>query len=405
MRAGTLKAVVEYVFNGSRFKLHVPSENCHIVFALEALKCPQPSLAQGAISRGNVRAAEPFGDAAKRHARLNVHQRSIEIICNGVTNSGVITGKMFVGGGKQRRDFSLEMIGAGLATVDQRKAEYGEVPKVLIDAQSRAHDNKVGIWSLEQRQETKSSKPIVKAREEMATIKLSKIRSGTHFFFHVAGDEAAKVIEESMQLFTSNKGTKGAPVDLKIGKIVAALFDDGKGKSWYRAKILDKKVGKVKLLFVDHGNVGVVPVATHLRPLDVTLGVDRIPPVAKEAILALTKARGLDEDEGIDAARLLQSIAWGKKITARIFCESEGNLVVALYDPNNQSLSINEQMVPEGLARASKQAEIDELSSKMLNSNNLVNLSAELNVAVEAARKARVGMWRYGDIGDDDEEE
>ena len=32
MRAGTLKAVVEYVFNGSRYKLVVPSENCHIVF-------------------------------------------------------------------------------------------------------------------------------------------------------------------------------------------------------------------------------------------------------------------------------------------------------------------------------------------------------------------------------------
>ncbi len=52
MRAGKLKAIVEYVFNGSRFKLFVPSENCHIVFALENLKSPQPSAPSSVVSRG-----------------------------------------------------------------------------------------------------------------------------------------------------------------------------------------------------------------------------------------------------------------------------------------------------------------------------------------------------------------
>lgn len=49
MRAGQIKANVEFVFNGSRFKLYVPSENCHIVFALEDLRCPQPSPAYAAL--------------------------------------------------------------------------------------------------------------------------------------------------------------------------------------------------------------------------------------------------------------------------------------------------------------------------------------------------------------------
>jgi hypothetical protein len=39
-----------------------------------------------------------------------VLQRSVEILCKGVTNGGVITGEMFVGGGAQKRDFSLEML-------------------------------------------------------------------------------------------------------------------------------------------------------------------------------------------------------------------------------------------------------------------------------------------------------
>jgi hypothetical protein len=37
-------------------------------------------------------------------------------------------------------------------------------------------------------------KPLSKAKEETATIKFSDISSGSHFFFHVVGDEAASVI-------------------------------------------------------------------------------------------------------------------------------------------------------------------------------------------------------------------
>ena len=52
MRAGRVKAVVEYVFSGSRFKVFVPSENCHIMFALENLRSPQPSAPVGMVSKG-----------------------------------------------------------------------------------------------------------------------------------------------------------------------------------------------------------------------------------------------------------------------------------------------------------------------------------------------------------------
>merc|ERR1711957_474236 len=325
-------------------------------------------------------------------------------VCKGVTQGGVITGELFVGGGAQRRNFCLEMVGAGLASVDQRKIEYGEAPRVLVEAQTRACDNKVGLWSTFQKQQPVTAKAAVKAKEEMAKIQLSDIRSGTHFYFNVVGNKAADVIEESMKIFTKEHGTKGAPVDLKVGKNVAALFNDGSGKSWYRAKILEKKIGKAKVLFIDHGNVATVKISTDLRPLDTELSSDRIPAIAKEAVLALTKARSLDEDDGVDAARYLQKIAWGKELTARIFCESEGKLAVSLYIEDNPS-SINEQMIREGLARPLKKVEADKLSTSMLRNENLTILSRELQGAETAARKARRGLWRYGDVGDDDEAE
>lgn len=147
-RAGLTKAVVDYCFNGSRFKLLIPSENCYIMFALSNVRCPQPSPNVG--SRNQTKAAEPFGDNSKRHSRLNIIQRTVEINCTGVTMGGVMTGDLYVGTGAQRRDYSIELVASGLATVDQRKIDYGEAPKVLVETQTAAQNNKLGIWSIEQ---------------------------------------------------------------------------------------------------------------------------------------------------------------------------------------------------------------------------------------------------------------
>ena len=54
---------------------------------------------------------------------MTVLQRSVEISCTGVTQGGVMTGDLIVGTGGQRRDFSIELVASGLATVDQRKID------------------------------------------------------------------------------------------------------------------------------------------------------------------------------------------------------------------------------------------------------------------------------------------
>lgn len=405
MRAGKIKGIVEFVFNGALFKIFIPSENCHIRFSPNYVRCPQPSPSPG--SKQQSRPAEPFGDESKRYARLNVLQRQVEIDCSGVTNSGIITGSMIVGLGKSRCDYTIELLGAGLATVDQRKIDYGEVPKHIIDAQAAAQQSKVGIWSVEQvgSMEVKV-KGVEKSKESVLKVRLSEIRSGSHFFFHAATDEAAKVMDESMKLFTKNHGTNGAPCDIKIGKVVAALFDDGTGKSWYRAKVVERKgPGKVAVLFIDHGNIATVPVSTHLRPLDMSLGTERIPAVAREAVLALVVTRPLSAEEGVDAARFFQGITWGKDLSARVFAPDEsGKLAVALTLPSDDE-TINAKLVSEGLARVAKAEAVSALGSRMADSNSLVKFAADLNVAQEAARKSRAGMWRYGDIGDEDPDE
>lgn len=402
MRAGKLKAIVEYCFNGARFKMLVPSENCHIMFAPDYLRCPQPSPTPGSKQTKN---AEPFGDASKRHARLTVLQRTVEIDCTGVTMGGVITGNMFVGQGDQRRDYSLELVGAGLANVDPRKIEYGEAPKQLVDAQNAAQQNKVGIWSLEMATENKPTKVAEKYKDQKLKIRVSEIRSGNHFFYHIVGDDAVKVMDDSMKLFTKNNGTAGGPCDVKVNKVVAALFDDGAGKSWYRAKVLERQGGvKATVLFLDHGNVATVPIASHLRPLDMSLGPDRIPPVAKEGTLALTLTRPLSDENGMDAARMFQAECWGKDLAVHTHgTDDNGRVAVAVVTDSGET--VNEKIISAGLARVAKGPVVTSMAARMLDSTQLLKLAADLNVAQEAARRSRSGMWRYGDIPDEDDEE
>jgi len=204
-----------------------------------------------------------------------------------------------------------------------------------------------------------------------------------------------------MKLFTDNNGTKGAECEVKVGKVVAALFDDGSGKSWYRARIVEKKDNEeVSVLFIDHGNVATMKVATHLRPLDESLDVEKIPAVAKEGALALTVTRTLNTDEGVDAARMLQGLAWGKNLSAKMITGTE----IILTCPGKET-SINEELVGAGLARVPKPMEVKALARSAKRADEVLKLAKTLNDLQEKARKTRSGMWRYGDIGDDDEDE
>jgi staphylococcal nuclease domain-containing protein 1 len=186
---------------------------------------------------------------------------------------------------------------------------------------------------------------------------------------------------------------------------VAALFNDGSSNSWYRAKILEKTAnGKAKVLFVDHGNVATVSPATHLRPLDMSLTTESIPAVAKEAQLALIKVRPLDEDDGLDAARMFQGAAWGKDLKALLHGETDGKVVVTLYEGDVDAPSINENLTAAGLARIGKKYEIYDLLDRMGNSDSLGKLVKDLQAAQESARTSRKGMWIYGEIPEEDEE-
>ena len=114
----------------------------------------------------------------------------------------------------------------------------------------------------------------------------------------------------------------------------------------------------------------------------------------------MTKVRSLEEDDGLDAARCFQGIAWGKDLKARLHGESDGQLLVTLFEGDAVS-SINEKLVSDGLARVPNRKEMYDADR---GNSSLNKLKKDLQSAQDKARKTRKGIWIYGEIPEEDEE-
>ena len=99
-----VKAVVEHVVNGARFKLLIPKEYCVISFVLSGVRCPQPP--RGAESPG-----EEFGVEALNFARDNCLQHNVEIRVETQDRGGSFIGSLYVNG----RNLSTMLLKEGLA--------------------------------------------------------------------------------------------------------------------------------------------------------------------------------------------------------------------------------------------------------------------------------------------------
>mmetsp|Transcript_28764 Transcript_28764/g.37765 ORF Transcript_28764/g.37765 Transcript_28764/m.37765 type:complete len:904 (+) Transcript_28764:127-2838(+) len=394
-RQRTVKAYIDYVFAGSRFKVYIPKENCAVMFALTTVRAPQPSRAPDANNRGG-RKGDAFGDEAKNFSRLKLMQRNVEIDVVDMDRNGVALGTLFIGSGEQRHDYAMDLLEAGLAKLDDRALErMGGAAYAFEAKQDVARTNKIGIWSVENSQETSSNS----TSEELMTIRIADIVDGCRYWMHISGDDGLQTVEEEMRQVLAQHGTAGAPSQLKKGSLVAALFDDGSGPSWYRAKVLalDQATTSATMLYIDHGNSAQVAFSK-TRPLPPT--VTAIPAAAKEAKLAVVKAPQLSEDYGRDAGMAFSEFAWGRDLIAKVYGrDADGRLRTVLYDGENP-VSVNESMVQMGLCRIDK-SEVGDITRSFPTAQELVE---QIENSQQAAKKSRANIWRYGDVDSDEED-
>jgi staphylococcal nuclease domain-containing protein 1 len=393
-RSGSMKAVVDYVFSGSRFKLSIPSENCSVMFALSEVRTPNPS-----PNNPSGRAAEPFGDEAKLRAKLDVSQRNVEIIAEGCTNGGVITGRLHVGEGAKRTNFAHKLVSLGLATVDPRDVANSD--GALVVALDAARERKIGLFALEKEDEAVVVRKEGGVPEEVKTVRVSEVKDGNTVFVNITGDDTLTKVEEKMAQFKETHGLAAGPVEMRKGKVIAAMFDDGSGMAWYRAKVVERPAsdGSARVWFMDYGNSGKIT-NKQIRMLDA--GIDTLPAAAKEVNLALVRCRPLTSDDGIDAARTLSRAVFGKELTLRVHGMEENRMQATIYEVDN-STSVNEQLVEAGLARC-----IGDRDAMIFGRNTQPESVAELLNGLkdkqDTARSKRIGIWIYGDVGEDDDE-
>lgn len=396
------RAVVEHVYSATRVKLFVPKENCLINFVVAGIKCPQPARhgAQGVI----VSPAEPLGEEAKLFTKRSVMQREVMVEIEDMDRGGNAFGPMFIvpnGGGKALRDdahnFGVRLLDEGLAWVDAFSVERTALGNVLQRAEERAKAQKKKYWATSAAQtkaKAAEAKQVKTKDDVLARVKLSEIVNGTHFFVQNVADRNCAAVEEKMKAFTRTHGLAGKTFEVRRNAVCAALFDDGSGAAWNRAKVeYVHPDGSARVRFLDYGNQATVT-ATQLRPLDAD--VLQFPPQAKECAFAFIKPLAATEEFGADAAMRLGEVAWGKTLSCRIHStEDHGRLQVSLYLPDGKSVA--ENLVEAGLLRTDRKA----LRHVLPHQKPVVD---GLLTAQETAKKQRRALWQYGDIESDDEQ-
>ncbi|KAF0692996.1 Aste57867_15990 [Aphanomyces stellatus] len=384
-REKTMRAVVEQVYAGNRFKVFIPKENCTVNFVLAGIKCPQPARPS--------KDAEPFGDDARKFSRRTVNQRNVTIEIEDMDKAGNAFGPMYIGAKDVKTNVGCHVLAAGYGRTDDFSIDRTSTATDLLKAQDVAKAARKHIWKNVLPDEVKEvAAPAAKktADDVWPCVRLSEIVTANHFFVQNISDRVVATLEEQMRAFTQSVGLDGKTFELRKGGLCAALFDDGQGPLWNRARIETISQQAVRVRFIDYGNVEILP-ATRLRPLDPTLVT--LPGQAKECVLGFVKS--MDGHEyAADAAHLLNDVAWGKTLTAHVHGRDDASrFQVSLF---LQDKNVSETLLEAGVAR------VDRRSFKAAQSYQKKVVDGLLN-AQESAKKRRLCMWQYGDVESDDE--
>uniref|UniRef100_A0A7S2GFY6 Uncharacterized protein n=1 Tax=Haptolina brevifila TaxID=156173 RepID=A0A7S2GFY6_9EUKA len=391
-RHGRTRGVVQFVPNGTRFKIQILKENCIVSFACIGIRCPQ------CARRDTGSGGEPFGEEAAAFARQHCMQRDVDIEVETVDKNGTFLGSLFL---SDKRNYSVALLEEGLAKRVQPAADRSTCGAELATAEETAKAANKALWENYSAEADEAAvaaataaalaeqEPTPDEQKQMVDIELTEIVDGAHFYAHVAGDSNVSSLQTKLAASCSKSGPADAEFEPKPGQTCCARFTSD--NEWYRAKVVSRSGAEFTVFFVDYGNTDVVS-RDRLKPLDPSLGIQLLSAQAVECRLAhMIASPATDQADGEEAAIYLSQVAWGKPMLARVEDRNAGVLLVTLIDPVDQS-NINEALVEAGLLRVAKTFE-----------KRAAPLVRALREKELLAKKGRHGMWRFGDIEEDDD--
>ncbi|CAG8762154.1 19201_t:CDS:10, partial [Cetraspora pellucida] len=392
-RYGRVPGVIDFVNNGSRFKIYIPKESYKLTFVLSGIRCPRPG-------RTPTDKSEPFATEALEFATRKVLQRDVEIEVENVDKVGGFIGSLWL---NKTENFATLLLQEGLATVHSFSADQSPYSRELYAAEQIAKDEKKNIWSFQDSgliSETNDTATADEAepRKEYVDVVVSEIVSGGHFYVQVVNDSNIRNLEKMMSDFGFHHKSTTAISNfdkIKTGQIVSAQFTED--DQWYRARIRKNIPEKesVEVVYIDYGNSETIPVS---RIRSIPDNFKQLPPHAYEAMLSFLKVPDREADYGGEAYERLRDFVDSKQLVANIDHRDNNVLHLTLYDPaqsESSDASINAEMVRDGLGL---------VNNKLPYIKKYSNLVKKLLEVQEQAKKDRVGMFEYGDVTADDDE-
>ncbi len=406
-RQKKVPAVVDYVKSGSRFTVLVPRESAKLTFLLSGVRAPKSA-------RNANEKSEPFGQEAHDFANRRCLQRDVEIDVEDTDKVGGFIGSLYV----NRESFAKLLVEEGFASVHTYSAEKSGNANELLAAESRAKEARKGMWhDWSPTQEADGEAPAANDAtdgangdaKEPATrppdyrdVVVTHVDDAGRFKLQQIGTGTAALTElmSSFRTFHLNKANdtplSGPP---KAGDFVAARFSED--NEWYRARIRrnDREAKKSEVVYIDFGNSETIP-WSRLRPLtQPQFSAQKLRPQAIDAVLSFVQLPA--------AANYLQdSVAFvhdrtdGRQLVASVDnIAQDGTLHVTLYDSETKAdlgKSLNADLVGEGLAMAPRKLKGWERGSDFSKVTDI------LKKREEEAKEARLGMWEYGDLTEDD---
>uniref|UniRef100_A0A8U8C7M7 Staphylococcal nuclease domain-containing protein 1 n=1 Tax=Geospiza parvula TaxID=87175 RepID=A0A8U8C7M7_GEOPR len=383
-RAGRSEAVVEYVFSGSRLKLFLPKETCLITFLLAGIECPR-----GARNvPGLTQEGEPFSEEATLFTKELVLQREVEVEVESMDKAGNFIGWLHIEG----VNLSVALVEQALSRV-HFTAERSPYCKALLAAQDAAKQRKEKVWSHYEETPVEEVVPVLEEKERTANYKpvfVTEITDDLHFYVQdvETGAQLEKLMENMRAEVGAHPPVEGSFVPRR-GHFCIAKFVDGE---WYRARV--EKVesgGKVHIFYIDYGNKETLP-PSRLAPLPPAFSPRVLPPQATEYTFAFIQVPQ-DEEARADAVDSVVRDIQNTQCLLNVEHLGPGCPHVTLQFADSKS-DVGLGLVKEGLVMVEprKERQFQKVVTEYLN-------------AQEAAKSARLNLWRYGDFRADDADE
>ncbi|OEH74962.1 nuclease and tudor domain-containing protein [Cyclospora cayetanensis] len=389
-RHSQVDAIVESAFNAARFKLRIPSQSLCLSFVLSGIRCPQT--ARPAIVGGpKERKAEPFGTEALQFTRERVLQRDIQVQVEQCDRGGNFIGSLFYG--PKRTNLAAELLEAGLAQTVEFSLARAACKDVLEAAEAKAKAARKNLWGLPGALDEEADQEEQFMEKTLKGVVVSHVQSCNCFYIQDEGTEELGTIASEIEQLVGSPPSADAtftPAGLpRKGEVILGQHaEDG---NWYRARVENREGQRVSVLYIDYGQKESLPIE-RMRRCPAAIGPAAIPPQATLCVLS-----GLlpPPDLEFEAAEALQSLT--AEGTFHCLIEGLDNekrrrcVLTAEADYAEKRPSVNEKLLSMGLA----------LFDRKSNCKFASRFAAE----EQSARKAHLNVWRYGDIGAEDDDE